>query len=289
MATHFNPHAHVDYMSVTFPEGAFALNAPPDDPVGYASAALTYFCGSPELAHIANQHTATIKEGLHGFKRRVEWADAGLFVQWGATHGKAHVVASGAGCSIIKGLFTALVIFHPNATIFDTERLNFTRIDLAVDVSTNEKPSHVAPLIYPRKGTSTGHIESSTGETLYFGSRQSERMLRVYRYNAPHPRSHLLRWEWELKGNHAIQVATALFIGTPLWSIIRELCQEFGVLYHPIWLEIGETPPTPLSYKKRVDNNHIMWLFKVCIPALRKAIDEGSVTRADLDKLLGQQ
>lgn len=288
MVTHFDPHAHVDYMSVTFPEGAFALNAPDGLAVDYAKAALTYFCGSPELAHMASQFTGTEREGLHGFTRRFSWDDAGLFVQWGAGHGKAHVVASGAGCAIIKSLYRAGILPPTGSPIFDPERLNFTRIDLAVDVSTDEKPSHVAPMVYPRKGTSTGHVESSTGETIYFGSRQSERMLRIYKYNPPHPRAHLLRWEWELKGNHARQVAAALYTGLSLWSIIRELCQEFGVLYHPIWLEIGETPPTPLSYKKRADSGHVMWLYKVCIPAMRKALQEGTITRADIIKALGE-
>lgn len=283
---HFDAHAHIDYLSVTIPPPMWGDIVQEGDWKSHALFALETLAGSRELPFAVNHHTASFTAGAHGFKYRLSWPDAGVFVQWGAAHGRVHIVFSGVGCALLKSVLTGDPDGKILREIFNAERVRVTRIDIAVDVMTGDMPSHVCRFISPRKGTPTSIIESTSGETIGFGGRSGERYLRIYKYAPPHPRAHLLRWEWELKGNHALQASAAVARGDGLPSIVAGLMKPLRIVYPPLLGLIGESPPTPLNYQRRETAGHTLWLYRVCIPALRDAVARGDLEPADLRKAL---
>lgn len=70
-----------------------------------------------------------------------------------------------------------------------------TRFDVAVDFKVDDSPMQFVQAGYSDRIKSFGHNKTSTGETVYLGSPKSDRMVRVYKYNKPHPRAGLLRVE----------------------------------------------------------------------------------------------
>lgn len=283
---HYDAHAHIDYVSVTIPTPVSWQGLGVEDWFAHAYYALEDWAGSVELPFAIAQHTASITTGAHGFKYRCTWADAGCFVQWGASHGRVHIVLSGAGCAVLKQVLKADLGGKIMRSLFDVSRVNFTRLDVAVDVMTDDSPDDAARYITTRKGTPSSYIESNSGKTIAFGGRSSERYLRIYKYNPPHPRAHLLRWEWEMKGNHARMSAEAINNGENLHSIVKGLMKPYSVTYPPLLGLIGDSPPTLLRYERREDATHTLWLYKVCIPALRDAIRTGTLSEQDIKKLL---
>lgn len=111
----------------------------------------------------------------------------------------------------------------------------FSRVDLAVDIQTDVTPVDFdkavdAPLIKTRS-----KLESSTGQTVYIGSRSSERFARVYRYFPPHPRAKLLRVEFQHKGEYANALAAEIAAGVTLESLASGAGEHFG-MKHGCWL-----------------------------------------------------
>jgi len=112
---------------------------------------------------------------------------------------------------------------------------NLSRIDVAVDFQTQVKPTEFAAAISETTVKTRSEFISSTGETVYRGSRSSDRFMRVYRYNHPHPRSHLLRVEFQLKRLYANALAGKLqhrveFGGQHTFHFIWRLarCDDFN-------------------------------------------------------------
>lgn len=82
-----------------------------------------------------------------------------------------------------------------------------SRIDLAIDLDGDLHPIEFIRNNCHCAVKTRSEIVSSTGETVYVGSRTSERFMRCYRYNQPHERSHLMRIELEFKGDTAKGIA----------------------------------------------------------------------------------
>ena len=81
------------------------------------------------------------------------------------------------------------------------------RVDLAIDLDGDLHPIEFVRNNCHAATKTRSEIVSSTGETVYVGSRTSERFMRVYRYNQPHERAHLMRIELEFKGDTAKGIA----------------------------------------------------------------------------------
>lgn len=82
-----------------------------------------------------------------------------------------------------------------------------TRIDLCIDFEGINIPHALAD------AKPTGVWDTQTGYTAYLGSSKSDTMARLYRYNAPHPRSHLTRFEIVFRRKVAQKIAYNVAIG----------------------------------------------------------------------------
>jgi len=158
-----------------------------------------------------------------------------------------------------------------------------TRIDLAVDMETSISPIEFTNCREAGHFKTSGFYTSETGETCYIGSRSGDRMARVYRYNPPHPRSHLLRAEIEYKGAAAKALCEALN-STPLTEVTLSAHLPFG-WKHPVWdtegVEVSTIQARP--YDKSNDGSW-KWLMLVAWPALCKAHDSGTINLIQLFK-----
>jgi hypothetical protein len=152
---------------------------------------------------------------------------------------------------------------------------SISRIDIAHDMECDVRPIDFARALAPTAIKTRSEFTSSTGETVYLGSRSSERYLRVYRYNPPHPRAKLLRAEFQLKGQYANLAAEAIYDGVTLNGLAKELGRVFG-LNHPQWMLEGECKP--LKVGSHAQSGHsVQWLTTVIAPMLRRMQREGKL------------
>lgn len=143
-----------------------------------------------------------------------------------------------------------------------------SRLDIAVDMACDVTPRQFEQQATDSKVKTRSQFVSSTGETVYLGSRSSERYVRIYRYNAPHPRSHLLRTEFQLKHGYANAAAESLVDGESLDGIAAELGRVFGFA-HPCWP--GDPNPVPLVVHSHAQSgNTVHWLTNTIAPLLRR-------------------
>ncbi len=157
-----------------------------------------------------------------------------------------------------------------------------SRIDFAVDIHTTTDPKVFIDERGNKSFKSSGHKVSPTGRTYYIGGRTSERMARVYRYNEPHPRSHLLRVEAEYKGE-AAKVAAGHLSTSGLQQSCLDAHHPFQ-WQHTDWQQDGiQSEKMPYKAYKPENASTVRWLYGDVITALRKAIKAELV---DLDEWL---
>lgn len=151
---------------------------------------------------------------------------------------------------------------------------SLSRLDIAVDMETGITPKEFDAAIHAPAIKTRSVMESSTGQTVYVGSRTSERFARIYRYFAPHPRSHLLRAEFQLKGDYAKAAGQAIADGTSIDSLAAGLGDNFG-FKHPCWNE-RSTAPTKLSVPSHAQSGQtVFWLTNTVAPLLKRLEREG--------------
>lgn len=150
---------------------------------------------------------------------------------------------------------------------------NISRLDIAIDIETDMTPREYTGRGYDARFTTKETISSSTGETVYIGSRKSDRYVRVYRYTGPeHPRSHLLRIEFVLKDEYATGAAGALTRENEpetVESIARGLIMAYGLSTEPLEdFMRGTATAVKVPRKNTSDLNRWAWLVKQVKPAL---------------------
>jgi hypothetical protein len=154
----------------------------------------------------------------------------------------------------------------------------FSRLDIAVDMACTVTPRQFAAAIKETPVKTRSEFVSSTGETVYLGSRTSERYARVYRYNEPHPRAKLLRAEFQLKGVYANEAALRLTEGEALNGIAAALGDHFGFA-HEVWKTDDE--PVPLKVKSHAQTgNTVFWLTNTVAPLLKRLNEAGKLDAA---------
>jgi len=151
----------------------------------------------------------------------------------------------------------------------------FSRLDIACDMDTQVTPAEFDQAIKAERILTRSHMISSTGQTVYVGSRTSERFARIYRYNAPHPRSHLLRAEFQLKGKYANGAAEAIAQGIRLPSLAAGLGQDFGFT-HSCW-ETRESPALVRIPSHAQSGATVHWLCTTVAPLLKRLEREGKL------------
>jgi hypothetical protein len=199
-----------------------------------------------------------------------------LFASPNLTH--CCVEISGQGCE-------RLIALSLLADVLRCSKERITRIDIACDIETEVSPmDFVAEVSHERMRTS-GQVISETGETCYVGSKKSDRYARVYRYNKPHPRAHLLRVEHVFRKDYAKKVASEITVAS-LENIAAGAGLAFG-WEHPVW-NTGKADVSDLSlvFERGNTGSTVFWLVHSCAAAFRRLCADGTISdpQAFLDK-----
>lgn len=157
-----------------------------------------------------------------------------------------------------------------------------SRIDFAVDILSDVDPRDFSEQRTNKSFKSSGNKRTPSGRTEYVGGRTSERMARVYRYESPHPRSHLLRVEAEYKGD-AGKAAAKHYLEVGLQQASLDAHQAFG-WKHPAWSQENESQgKIPYKTYRPENASTVRWLYGDVVTALLKSVQKGLI---DFDEWL---
>jgi len=151
----------------------------------------------------------------------------------------------------------------------------FSRLDVAVDMDCAVTPLQFEAAIAGGQVSTRSQFVSATGQTVYRGSRTSERYARIYRYNPPHPRAHLLRAEFQLKHGYANKLAEAITEGETLDDLAGGLGVHFGFA-HKCWPH-GDNPVVLHVQSHAHSGATVYWLTATVAPLLRRLQAEGKL------------
>jgi len=155
-----------------------------------------------------------------------------------------------------------------------------TRLDVAVDMETEVRPSEFMLARDEKRFKSSGSQISESGETYYLGSRFSNRFCRVYRYNPPHERSHLLRCEFQIKAEDAKRVIPVIF-SDGIEAVAESFKEKFG-FQHECWKQKDVTPSEIKAWRPdRNEGKTLFWLADTIAPLLARLHDEGVIDAID--------
>lgn len=258
----------LDWVSFTFP---MPLVGEKDD---------EYTLGQVLMAfhdHTAHRFLGVVTNALWQWKpvagfytHRIQCPSTLLTVSWKGGNPYALVEISGQAVDLVLKSISASDLAKATG-----ERC--TRVDFAVDIETGVQPSEFTFYRHEEAFKSTSFIKSETGETVYIGSRKSERMARVYRYYLPHPRANLLRVEAEYKGDAAKEACKAI-VERSLTEVTLSAHLPFG-WHHPVW-DVGDVEVSKIAARKYDDEgaNTLRWLMLTVAPAIKKAHQEGLIS-----------
>ena len=182
---------------------------------------------------------------------------------------------TGKGCTLLseEGLLLDLIKRH---------RERVTRIDIATDILTDTSVPMFIEKGQNARVKSKGYQLSKTGETYYYGSKKSDRVVTVYRYYKPHPRADWLRIEHRFKGKQAKTVADLFAEGLSIETVALRANNRMNWTHHcwrPDTTEIGEIQAWR---PERAQNKRIRWFMAQVVPALVKSHIEGEFTIDEL-------
>lgn len=263
--------ARVDWISFTLPCSS---------PVGNASD--LYYVAKGLLKGVSKDHESYIYDGS-GFETCTGRApyqvalvrgDNGVRIFGGGRLASVLFELSGRAC---EGLYPNEVAQSFIAGVVE----GITRVDFAFDIRANVRPSDFANKRDHNAFRSISYIRSDTGETAYVGSPKSDRFARVYRYNAPHPRSELLRVEHVFRRGLARSTAKLFIAETNLTRFYAAMGNSWG-WSHAEWkpgVKTEERIGVPAATRENQDT--VNWLYKQVAPALRRMLKEGAIDLAD--------
>lgn len=164
-----------------------------------------------------------------------------------------------------------------------------TRLDLAIDVK-DEPIDLIALATCPRVKDAPGSARkwsqvqgSDGGQTVYVGSRQSEKFLRVYdkRIESGQLDRAWTRFELEIKGDTS-RVVAAEFLGLPDGDRSAYIRGVMRAMFNPddkLFQSIMDAPTVLVSAGKQTDDNTLEWLLQTVSKTLAKTI----LRRSDVD------
>lgn len=150
---------------------------------------------------------------------------------------------------------------------------NLSRIDVASDMLCDTDPITFAHERNAKRFKTHSEFVSSSGKTAYIGSRESNRYARVYRYNPPHERAHLLRAEHVMRHEDARSTAYSI-LQDGLPAVTVALGAAFG------WTNASWTPESVTAAElavwrpERHSGKTLFWLNSAVAPALVKLCRE---------------
>lgn len=200
----------------------------------------------------------------YSFARRADDNTRTLYVHPLSAHFTLEV--SGAHCQRIA---------HRMRSVLEAFQGCLSRVDIATDIETTVTPLQFDAKTNPARVNTRSRMSSTTGETVYVGSRSSERFCRVYRYNAPHPRAHLLRVEFQLKGDYANAAAAEVIEGVAINGLAAGLGEVFG-FQHEAWQPDAE--PSRLKVQTHAQSGAtVYWLTTTVAPLMKRLQREGKL------------
>jgi len=195
--------------------------------------------------------------------------DAGITLFASPSLSHCCVEISGSGCERL----ISLGVIDP---VLQCVHERVTRIDIASDIECNTRPPEFVSITSHERMRASGYQKSDSGETCYVGSQKSDRYARVYRYNDPHPRAHLLRIEHVFRRDYAKKVAGEC-LSADLASIADAAGRAFGWA-HSDW-KTGGNVDLDLSIvsPERNAGKTIYWLVNSVAPAFRRLCEDGTI------------
>lgn len=221
------------------------------------------------LASLFDWRTPEILSGKGFYASLVIDRSTGARFSWGDINSHVFIELTGIACEALR----TAGVFHLLLPII-AKRVS--RIDLSGDTETELQPEHVIGSFYRDNDMTYSLINTDDGQTVYIGSRKSEKFLRVYRYREPHPRAALLRVEFELKGDRAKQTADEI-----MSSGIVHTFQQYAngykwdtdALFDDNWTE-GKLKARKYDRDK---GGALIWILEQVRPALVRAHNEGLI------------
>lgn len=198
-----------------------------------------------------------------------EWEASNVIIFASETLSHFTVEISGQGCE-------RLITLGRMETVIERVAQRVTRVDVACDIETAVKPLEFVEQVKHERMRSSGYQRSESGETCYVGSQKSERYARVYRYNKPHPRSHLLRIEHVFRRDHAKVVAQQIASGGVV-AVAEAAGEAFGWC-HPTWDGNGcSDMDLSIVQAERGAGKTIYWLVHSVAPAFKNLCASGVI------------
>lgn len=184
---------------------------------------------------------------------------------------RLHISLSGQMCQLIRdcGQFDLLL---PKIA------LSVSRCDLALDLLCDTTPLDAISAI-PDNGRqqSRTSITSQTGNTEYIGSPKSDRFMRVYRYNPPHPRSDYLRYEFVNRRDTAQTVVLSI-LENGYKQTIQMLLNSYNI---PI--KVSDTSENmTLANSGGRSQKTLFWLCHQVAPAIKRLVKDGTINDLDM-------
>jgi len=229
---------------------------------------------------------ATAEAATPRFGYETSWQDGnGSIAYSGGNAGTIHLVWSGSALNALREQGTSMSdMLH----VLNGVGARFTRLDIAADWrDSGTSVAKLAKLIErdlaELKVKRWTFLQSEGGgETLYLGSRFSERMIRIYNKaaqfarTAPGDFNDWIRVEAELKDRQAEAAAKALIDNTPGSVLAGHLDKVVYFTEYAPWKEfVARLPsPAPVILSQRGVTNTDKWLIETVLPTLQKRLKD---------------
>jgi len=241
-----------------------------------------YHTARAVLRKVSNDHEAFVfdRRGFEPSTSRapyrlcLERADHGIRVYSGSTTNTVLFECGGRSMPPLHGHDVAAAFVAPICH-------RMSRLDYAADIVCDTRPADFANERDSKAFRSISFIRSDTGETVYVGSPKSDRFCRVYRYNPPHPRSHLLRVEYVFKRGLARIAAEDLAESKSASHFAARLGRTWAFT-HKVWQPdyyTDEKVKTASTTQRQEDT--VAWLYKQVAPAVQRLMADGALDLND--------
>lgn len=208
-----------------------------------------------------------IRKGRPPYSTGFARSDSGCYIFCNGALPHFLIEVTGRGCDALADREDALNVLQAVAS-------RLTRIDVASDMLCDTNPLDFVATRKEGRFSAHSEVVSQSGTTCYVGSRTSNRYARVYRYNAPHERAHLLRAEHVAKAEDAKLTAQAI-LSDGIDSVAAAMGQAFG-WQHTSWLTPSLNRSELAVWRpERHAGKTLFWLNNAVAPALLKLCREG--------------
>lgn len=246
----------------------------------FAEAAIDKFLEG-QFGAIVDGQEFTVGAGRRPYSFSWGRADGGVRIFAACSIPNVLVEITGTGCQTLRQ-HQAL----ENILAMVQERV--TRLDLAVDITTDTMPADFVEKRDVQRFKSLGHRDSDTGSTWYVGSEKSDRWARVYRYYWPHPRHAQLRVEHVFR-RKAAKAATKGILESGYANVVNACGDVFGWT-HEEW-DASETVGTPLKTVpvSRASKNTVRWLYGAVTQAIVRVVRHGELDYDEWNEHVSRQ